>query len=287
MTDVDDDFLRSLARLELALARLVRGDGDGARRAGRRGGRVEFAGHRPYSPGDDVRTIDWSAHARTGRLHVKEFERDEDVAVLLVVDTSASMGLHGKLDAARRLAFAIGWIAIRGGARVRTAAAADGALALGADAHGAGGVAVLRDALARMTAGGATRLASSVARVPRAARGARAVVIVSDLVTPDDARRALAALAEGRDDVVVLHVRAAADAAAAEIDGVVLEDAETGERLVPAPGAAEAARRHAARTGDDWRTFAARHAVRLASFDASAPIDAAAIRSLRAAGVVT
>ena len=68
-------FLRKLGALSFAVARMRSKEGSGSRLADRRGGRMEFADHRPYVMGDDVRDLDWSAHARTGRLYVKQYER--------------------------------------------------------------------------------------------------------------------------------------------------------------------------------------------------------------------
>jgi uncharacterized protein (DUF58 family) len=57
-----------------------------------RGGGMEFEESRPYVPGDDVRSLDWNATARTGEPHVKRFREERDRSVVVVVDTSASMG---------------------------------------------------------------------------------------------------------------------------------------------------------------------------------------------------
>lgn len=287
MNALDETFLRSLDQFEIAVARLRAGAADGGRRAGRRGGRVEFSEHRPYSAGDDVRTIDWSAEARTGRLYVKEFERDEDLDVVLVVDASASMSTAGKFESAQRLAYALGWIALRSGGRVRVAVATGGALAVGDEATGPVAAARLRAALLRIAPGGTTQLSASLARVPVAGRGTRLVILLSDLLAEDDGRRALTTLAERGDDVVVLHVRAAADLAAGDDEAVLLEDAETGERVAPDVHASERARAFAVRNEEDWRAFAARHGVRYVPVDAAAPLDATAVRALRAAGVLT
>lgn len=285
MTLLDDAALRALSRLELGVSRRRTG-GDGGRSAGRRGGRVEFAEHRAYAPGDDVRWIDWSAHARTGRLVVKEFEADEGLDVALVLDTSGSMTTGGKLDAARRLAYALGWVALRSGARVRVACASEGGLAASDEVTGASGAAPLGDAIERAAGGGATRLSDSLAKLPHASRGARLVVVLSDLLAADDGRRAIAVLAERGDDVVIVHVRAAADLAAADEGDVILEDAETGERVAADPLAPDRARAFAAQQEADWREFAARRRLRYVPVDAAAPFDVAMVRALRASGVV-
>ena len=56
-----------------------------------RGGGLEFEESRPYAPGDDVRTIDWNASARTGELLVKRYREERDQTLLFALDASASM----------------------------------------------------------------------------------------------------------------------------------------------------------------------------------------------------
>jgi uncharacterized protein (DUF58 family) len=286
VTALDASFLRTLAGLELAVARLRAGSGDGARRADRRGGRVEFADRRPYAPGDDVRSLDWAAHARTGRLWVKEYERREDVEALVLVDTSASMGLHGKLDRALRIAWALAAVALRTDGSARVGLCADGRLDLSARAHGPGGVAVLGRVLARAVPAGRTGLAASLRLVPTARRGSRAVVLVSDLLAEDDGREALALLARRGDEVSVVHVVAAGDCAVAGGPGAVLEDAESRERVVLTDDAARRAARWAVDREESWRRFSVRHRLHYVPVDAAAPLDASVVRALRAGGVL-
>ncbi len=92
----------------------ARAGGGGEHLAKRRGGASEFQEHRPYAPGDDLRRIDWAAYARTGEPILKLFRAEEDVVARLVCDASASLGYGDppKLDTARRLAAAIGYMTL-------------------------------------------------------------------------------------------------------------------------------------------------------------------------------
>lgn len=71
--------------------RTLDGPPGGVHRAARRGGGVEFAEHRDYAPGDDLRHLDWRAYARSDRYTVKRFEQDVHASVTLILDASASM----------------------------------------------------------------------------------------------------------------------------------------------------------------------------------------------------
>jgi uncharacterized protein (DUF58 family) len=110
----DEAFLRRLERLTLISRRALAGQLEGERRSPKRGGAVEFADFRPYAPGDDFRQIDWNAYARLERFYLKLFLQEEDITVHLLIDASKSMdwGKPHKLTYARRLAGALGYIAL-------------------------------------------------------------------------------------------------------------------------------------------------------------------------------
>lgn len=116
----DEITLRKLEQLTLR-ADVVRGGVlKGERRSKKHGSSVEFADYREYVRGDDLRRLDWNLYARLGRLFVKLLEDEEDLAVHIVVDSSASMGWpagteFNKFDYVRRLAGALGHIALCAG----------------------------------------------------------------------------------------------------------------------------------------------------------------------------
>lgn len=106
-----------LDRLDLKSRRVLRGRLPGERRSRRRGRSVEFDDHRPYRPGDDLRHIDWNAYARLDRLFIKLFLEEEDLALHVLVDVSASMDASGgdrptKRIVALQLAMMLGYVAL-------------------------------------------------------------------------------------------------------------------------------------------------------------------------------
>jgi uncharacterized protein (DUF58 family) len=111
---VDGELLRKLDRLSLQLGRdLIRGL-MGEHLATRRTPGIEFADYRQYSAGDDLRSVDWNAYARLGTLHVRQSQAEHDTSLYLLVDGSPSMdfGMPTKFLLARRLATALGYIAL-------------------------------------------------------------------------------------------------------------------------------------------------------------------------------
>src|SRR5579863_3485544 len=95
-----------------------------------RGSSVEFAEYRKYVPGDDLRRLDWRAYGRSDRFYVKEFEADTNLRCCLLLDTSGSMdfgsGSITKIEYARRLAGALGYIALLQGDAIGLSCVADG-----------------------------------------------------------------------------------------------------------------------------------------------------------------
>lgn len=114
------ELLRRLDRLDVVSRKVFAGKLPGERRSKRRGHSVEFDDFRPYSPGDDLRHIDWHVLARLDRLVVKLFRAEEDLGVRVVLDTSPSMhaGEPLKLLAGARLAMALGYLGLVNNDRV-------------------------------------------------------------------------------------------------------------------------------------------------------------------------
>src|SRR6202020_2818539 len=88
----DDEFQRKLDYLAIVSRRVFSGRMRAERRSKKSGSGVEFADHRDYQPGDDIRYLDWSVYQRFDRLLLRLFEEEEDLAIYFIIDASASMG---------------------------------------------------------------------------------------------------------------------------------------------------------------------------------------------------
>ena len=113
--------MAQLERLELVSRKIFRGRLKGERRSRRKGQSVEFADFRNYVPGDDLRFIDWNTYARLDRLFLKMYLEEEDLHFFGLIDTSTSMdfGDPTKLEYAKQLAAALGFIGLCRADRVR------------------------------------------------------------------------------------------------------------------------------------------------------------------------
>lgn len=114
-----ESLLAKLRHLRLISRRIRPGSLKGDRRSTRRGSSLEFADYRDYTPGDDLRRLDWNAYARSERPYIKLYEEEEDLNVHILLDCSTSMnwgeGDSHKFTFAQKLAAALGAIALAGG----------------------------------------------------------------------------------------------------------------------------------------------------------------------------
>jgi uncharacterized protein (DUF58 family) len=115
------ELLAQLERLELVTRKVFRGRMKGERRSKRKGQSVEFADFRNYVAGDDLRLLDWNLYARLDKLIIKLFLEEEDLHFYTLIDASMSMdfGDPTKLQYAKQLAAALGFIGLVRADRVR------------------------------------------------------------------------------------------------------------------------------------------------------------------------
>jgi uncharacterized protein (DUF58 family) len=116
---IDPVFFSRLDSIELRARSIVEGSMHGLHRSPYLGLSVEFASHREYTPGDDLRHLNWKLYARHDRLYIKEYDADTNLNLYLLVDASASMNCantgRSKLHYAASLAGALAHLALRQG----------------------------------------------------------------------------------------------------------------------------------------------------------------------------
>jgi len=209
----------------------------GQHKSRHRGTSVDFAEHRPYSLGDDIRRIDWRLFARTDRYFVKQFEADSNASFLIALDISRSMrfGSEGltKLEYARGLAACLAYLATSQKDRVGLMMF-DSAIREFIPPRGGRLEAILRALDSIPEAGAAGPLAPPLGKAAEASRRAGVAVLLSDLYEePEAAVEAIRALQYRGSEVVVLHILDPAERTFPFEDVATFEDLETGE-LVPA-----------------------------------------------------
>ncbi|HET6429360.1 MAG TPA: DUF58 domain-containing protein [Phycisphaerae bacterium] len=231
----DDEFLRRLQRLGMLAKRMAPAPSAGGHRRGRRlGDGLEFADHRAYAPGDDIRFLDWPYYARMERLLLRLFHEHSEGAVSLLLDASASMsaGQVRKFDYARRTAAALSYVAMVSLDRVQVLPFAESLGEGIRTGRNSGQILRVLDFLSPLPCGGRTRLDVAVDQFLRRGGHAGTVIVLTDAMDlGEDLSPALAALRRHGDEVILLHVADPFDASPPVAGPVQLEGLEAGERL--------------------------------------------------------
>jgi uncharacterized protein (DUF58 family) len=226
-----------LRQLELVVTRRLDGLLQGDYQGLVPGGGTEPADGRLYSPGDDVRRMDWNLTARTGAPHVRTTVADRELESWIVVDGTASLdfGTAGceKRDLALAAAAAFAFLTVRNGNRVAASLFGPEGATVIPPRGGREAALVLLHRLAqrdRAKDGAAATLADALRRVRLTARRRGLVVLITDLLDESPWERELRALAH-RHEVVVVEVRDPRESALPAVGLLMLVDPETGERL--------------------------------------------------------
>jgi uncharacterized protein (DUF58 family) len=205
---LDAAFVRELEALRRRLRVRARSGGGGDHTAKRRGSSAEFLEHRPYAPGDDLRRIDWLAFARTGEPVFKLFRAEEDVVVRMVVDASASLesGDPSKLEVAKRIAAAIGYMALADSERTQVMAASEGLTFISEPTRGRNALPKLLRELDRIDLKSGTDLSKAIEQATLRSPRPGMLVVISDFMDDGPFDAAITRAAAAGHDVALVQV---------------------------------------------------------------------------------
>lgn len=210
---LDPTALARFGRLELIARLVVEGVMSGLHKSPFKGFSVEFAEHRQYGPGDEIRHIDWRAFGKTDRYFVKEYEEETNLKAYLVVDSSGSMGYAGrtvsKFEHARRLAAALAYLMISQRDAVGLVTFDTAPRAMIPPRSAPGHFSVVCKALEDTKTGGEAPLSKILHTLAERIRRRGLVVILSDgFDQVDDLTSALRHLRHRRHEVLFFHTLA-------------------------------------------------------------------------------
>ncbi|HET6411112.1 MAG TPA: DUF58 domain-containing protein [Anaeromyxobacter sp.] len=210
---LDPKVLARLGTLHLRVRAITEGVLTGLHKSPHHGQSVEFAEHKEYAPGDEIRLIDWKAYGKFDKYYVKKFEQETNLRAYLVVDSSGSMGYRSdprlltKLEYASALSASLAYLLVRqqdAAGLVVVSGSVRSALPPRATA---GHLGPLVEALAGVTALGPTDLGAAVDWVIEHAPRRSSVVVFSDLMDRDErVLRRLAQLGRRKHEVTLFHV---------------------------------------------------------------------------------
>ena len=231
--------LAKLGGIELIAKGVVEGFIMGLHRSPHRGFSAEFAEHRAYRPGDDLRYLDWRMFARSDRYHVKQFEEETNLRAYMLLDVSASMGwssdpetLPTKLWYAKHLAAAISLVLIRQGDTVGLATFHDEITNALSPAGGRRQWHEILHQLDLLEAGGQTQAQTALRQAAIRLRRRGLVILISDLlVDQETTRTALRFLQHRGHEVLVFHLLDPGERELPAMSDARFYDPETGDEL--------------------------------------------------------
>ena len=235
---LDPAVLTRIGNLELVARSVVEGFIAGAHGSPFLGLSLDFAAHRQYLPGDDIRKIDWKVYGRTDRHYIKEYEAETNANIFFAVDASRSMdyGSRGitKLDYARYLTACLAYLSAS--QRDRVGAAIFDEKLLEYIPPSVRHRRLILAALDRVRAETAGDLTRPLTQVAESLTRKGIVVLVSDLYTePKTVLNSVGALRSKGQDVIVFHILDPAEVDFPFEAARSFEDLETGERLPVTP----------------------------------------------------
>ena len=231
---IDPQILTRLSSLELIAKTVVSGFISGLHRAPYLGLSTDFAEHRAYMPGDDVRRIDWRVYGRTDRLFLREFQAETNTNLTIALDISKSMAFHSgaisKLDYGRFLAASLGYLSLQQRDRVGLVTFDEDLVSMVPPSiKHFDRVLHALDTATTARAGGFEKPLATIART----LGKRGIVaLISDLyVEPKVLLDSLAELRHRGHDVLVFHILDSHEVALPAADARQFQDMESGVRL--------------------------------------------------------
>ena len=278
-----DDFLKKLEYLHVVSRREFAGQNRADRRTPKRGRGIEFADHRPYTPGDDFRHIDWKAYRRLNRLLLRMFDEEQDLPIYLVLDVSASMAEPAKFDMARRLAAALCYVGLAHLDRLTILTFTKGLAHESSPGRGKGKIFRVFELLEKMEAGGPTDLRASCKEFAARSRQIGLTVVISDFLEPTGADVGLKILRTLGHDVFAVHVTSRADRDPGSLGDARFVDAETGELrdLEVTPRLADAYMAAWEKHTEELVRFCGRYGIGYVRADAERPFEEIVLKAFR------
>lgn len=227
----DDEFQRKLDYLALVSRKVFSGRNRAERRTKKSGSGIEFADHRDYQPGDDFRTLDWNVYRRFGRLLVRLFEEEEDLAIYFIIDVSGSMafGDGAKLRYAKKIAAALAYVGLANLDRVSVVSTSDQMMDRMQETRGKARIFKVFRFLTEVQPRGETDLESALRTFVARHKRRGLAVLVTDLYDPKGFEAGINVLRYNKFDPFVLHVTDEREAKPELAGDVLLYDCESGD----------------------------------------------------------
>lgn len=238
---LNPETVSKLKGMELRARMVVEGFIAGMHKSPYHGFSVEFAEHRQYMPGDNIRDIDWKVYAKRDRFYIKQYEEETNLKAYLLLDCSRSMAYRSgsrvmKLDYARLLAAALSYMMLRQRDAVGLVAFDEKIRRYVPPRSKYGHLHVLLSEIAGQTPSNTTDVANTLHEMAERIKRRGLVIVLSDLL--DEAGQIISGLKHFRynkHEVIVFHILDPRERNFAFPREAIFKDMETGEELTTLP----------------------------------------------------
>jgi uncharacterized protein (DUF58 family) len=237
LTDLlDPVFMSRLDALDVLSRKILQGK-QGERRSKRRGQSVEFADHRPYVAGDDLRFVDWNVYGRLEQLFLKLFLEEQDLTVHIVADGSASMGFGepSKELFIKKLTAALGYVSLVNNNRVTISFVADGVAIQLANMRGRSYLDQMAECLLTTGCDGLSNFDDACRQLAAGRIGSGVMIVLSDFLFKEGYDSGLRRLIGRQYDLYVIQVLCPQELSpnlSGELKLIDIEDADDAEITV-------------------------------------------------------
>lgn len=291
---IDSRLMARLDAIDVVSRKIFSGKLQGERRSKRRGQSIEFADFRPYVHGDDLRFVDWNIFGRLDRLFLKMFLEEEDLSLILAVDTSASMrtGNPDTFDYARRTAMALAYVGLVNQHRVSLVGFSSEGIERASNLRGRRKAADVASWLLRREPAGASGFEQAMRLVGTTRIGRGVMVVLSDFLFAEGYEKGLNMVAGRGYDVYALQLLAPQvvdpTREGAVTGDLLLVDSETGTEteVTVTPELLRVYRERLDRLCGSLRAFCTRRDIVHMVVETSTPVETLLLEYLRKRGLL-
>lgn len=291
---LDSRLMAKLDAVDVVSRKIFSGKMQGERRSKRRGQSVEFADFRPYVHGDDLRFVDWNIFGRLDRLFLKMFLEEEDLSLIIAVDTSASMraGNPDAFDYARRVAMALAYIGLVNQHRVSLVGFAADKIERASNLRGRRKAAEVAQWLLKLEPEGGSGFEQAMRLIGTSRQGKGVMIVLSDFLFPEGFEKGLAMVAGRGFDLFALQVLAPQVVDPSREGGItgdlLLVDSETGAEteVTVTPELLKIYKERLDRLCGALRNYCVRRDIVHMVVESSTPVDTLMLEYLRRRGLL-
>ncbi|MHC4641989.1 MAG: DUF58 domain-containing protein [Planctomycetota bacterium] len=231
---LDPDFMARLDSLDVLSRKILKSKLQGERRSKNRGHSVEFADHRPYVAGDDLRFVDWNIYGRLEQLFLKLFLEEQDLTIHIVIDISASLSLGKPTKELfiKKLAAALGYVSLVNNNRLTISSFSEGVKGQLKNMRGRNYIGAMAEFLLSSNCEGPSHFDSSCRQLAAGRIGSGVMIVLSDFLFKEGLDSGLRRLISRQYDLYVIQVLSPEELTP-ELTGdlklVDIEDADTAE----------------------------------------------------------